>query len=87
MKPIIEAKKIKVVTYYAYEIYIGGNPDRFKQLMVNLIENAVKYSYDGGTVTSTAKRKKERYLSALMTKESGSPRKTFQGFLNGFTGR
>ncbi len=57
MKPIIEAKKIKVVTYYAYEIYIGGNPDRFKQLMVNLIENAVKYSYDGGTVTITAKRK------------------------------
>ncbi|MEL7659079.1 MAG: ATP-binding protein, partial [Bacillota bacterium] len=57
MKPIIEAKKIKVITYYAYEIYIGGNPDRFKQLMVNLIENAVKYSYDGGTVTITAKRK------------------------------
>lgn len=64
MKPIIEAKKIKVITYYAYEIYIGGNPDRFKQLMVNLIENAVKYSYDGGTVTITAKRKEGKvYIS------------------------
>ncbi len=64
MKPIIEAKKVKIVTYYAYEIYIGGNPDRFKQLMVNLIENAVKYSYDGGTVTITAKRKEGKvYIS------------------------
>lgn len=64
MKPIIEEKKIKMITYYAYEIYIGGNPDRFKQLMVNLIENAVKYSYDGGTVTITAKRKEGKvYIS------------------------
>jgi two-component system phosphate regulon sensor histidine kinase PhoR len=64
MKPIIEAKGVKVITYYAYEIYIGGNPDRFKQLMVNLIENAVKYSYDGGTVTITAKRKEGKvYIS------------------------
>lgn len=64
MKPIIEAKKIKIITYYAYEIYIGGNPDRFKQLMVNLIENAVKYSNDGGTVTITAKKKEGKvYIS------------------------
>jgi signal transduction histidine kinase len=64
MKPIIESKKINIITYYAYEIYIGGNPDRFKQLMVNLIENAVKYSNDGGTVTVTAKRKEGKvYIS------------------------
>lgn len=64
MKPIIEAKKIRIVTYYAYEIYIGGNPDRFKQMMVNLIENAVKYSNDGGTVTITAKKREGKvYIS------------------------
>lgn len=64
MEPIIEAKKVNIVTYYAYEIYIGGNVDRFKQLMVNLIENAVKYSNDGGTVTVTAERKEGRvYIS------------------------
>lgn len=64
MKPIIEAKNIKIITYFSYEIYIGGNPDRFKQLMFNLIENAVKYSYDGGTVTITAKRKEGKvYIS------------------------
>lgn len=64
MAPIIEGKQIKIVTRYAYEIYIGGNVDRFKQLMVNLIENAVKYSHDGGTVSVSAERKEGRvYIS------------------------
>ncbi len=57
MEPIIDAKKVKIETSFAYEIYIGGNNDRFKQLMVNLIENAVKYSHDGGTVAISAIRK------------------------------
>lgn len=62
--PIIEAKQVKIITSYAYEIYIGGNNDRFKQLMMNLIENAVKYSYDGGTVTITAEKKEGKiYIS------------------------
>lgn len=56
ISPIIKGKDIRVITRYAYEIYIGGNYDRFKQLMVNLIENAVKYSHDGGTVIITAKK-------------------------------
>ncbi len=62
--PIIEAKQVKIITSYAYEIYIGGNNDRFKQLMMNLIENAVKYSFDGGTVTITAEKKEGKiYIS------------------------
>ncbi|MGI6730630.1 MAG: sensor histidine kinase [Anaerovoracaceae bacterium] len=56
MEPVIQAKNIKVVTEYAYEMYIGGNNDRFKQLMMNLIDNAIKYSYEGGTVTIISKK-------------------------------
>lgn len=73
MQPIIEAKKINVITYFAYEIYIGGNPDRFKQMMVNLIENAVKYSYDGGTVTITAKKKEGRVQISVNDEGIGIP--------------
>jgi two-component system phosphate regulon sensor histidine kinase PhoR len=64
MGPILEGKKISIVTFFEYEIYIGGNSDRFKQLMVNLIENAVKYSHDGGTVSVRAERKEGKvYIS------------------------
>jgi len=31
--------------------FIMGNPDRVKQLLINLIENAIKYNKVGGTVT------------------------------------
>jgi two-component system phosphate regulon sensor histidine kinase PhoR len=33
-----------------YEMYIGGDYDRFKEMMFNLIENAIKYSGDGKNV-------------------------------------
>lgn len=73
MAPIVEAKQIKVETYYAYEIYIGGNPDRFKQLMMNLIENAVKYSHDGGTVSIRAERKEGKVFISVMDEGIGIP--------------
>lgn len=56
IQPIIHAKNINIETHYAYEIYLGGNYDRFKQLMLNLIENAVKYSHNGGNVIIMAKK-------------------------------
>lgn len=56
LHPQIEEKGITVQRDYAYEIYIGGNRDRFKQMMLNLIENAVKYSNQGGHVTVEAKK-------------------------------
>lgn len=31
--------------------YVMGNPDRVKQLLLNLIENGIKYNKNGGTVT------------------------------------
>ncbi len=48
--PLMEEKKLEIQTVYPYEIYIGGNRDRFKQMMLNLIENAVKYSCEHGMI-------------------------------------
>lgn len=56
LHPLLEAKAVQVVTEYEYEMYIGGSQDRFQQMMMNLIENAVKYSNDGGIVTVTVKK-------------------------------
>ena len=84
IKPIIEAKQIKVEARYAYEIYIGGNPDRFKQLMVNLIENAVKYSHDGGTVRIEAERKEGKVYISVRDEGIGIPEESLSRIFERF---
>ena len=48
--PLAESKNIQLIFDAQYEMHIGGDEGRFKQLMLNLVENAVKYSGDGKTV-------------------------------------
>ena len=48
---LIAAKKnIEIITELEDDISILGSSDRFNQMMVNLIENAVKYSEENGRV-------------------------------------
>lgn len=50
ISPIAEARKVTVKLNIDIGITILGNEDRFKQMMLNLIENAIKYSKINGTV-------------------------------------
>ncbi|WP_312650378.1 sensor histidine kinase [Aminipila sp.] len=44
MEPLANSKNIKIETKLANQCFIEGNVDRFIQMMMNLIENAIKYS-------------------------------------------
>lgn len=48
--PIAQARGIDVILTVDTSLKIQGSEDRFKQMMLNLIENAIKYSRDGGKV-------------------------------------
>ena len=50
MKPISENLKVKIQLQAQDGIYLRGSEDRFTQMLVNLIENALKYSEPGGGV-------------------------------------
>lgn len=50
LKPIYEAKSVEVILDLEEGLAINGSIDRFRQMMVNLIENAVKYSDEGGRI-------------------------------------
>ncbi len=55
LEPIAESKDVELITDLDQQAAMFGSPDRFRQMMVNLIENAVKYSDAGGKVWIQAK--------------------------------
>jgi two-component system, OmpR family, phosphate regulon sensor histidine kinase PhoR len=52
LRPLAERKKISLVVEYPAvpDLRVFGDRDRLKQVMVNLIENALKYTEPGGTI-------------------------------------
>lgn len=59
LRPIAEEKNISFIYELEDELYIRGSVDRFRQMMINLIENAIKYSEQGGHVWVNALKFKE----------------------------
>ncbi|MEG0829030.1 MAG: ATP-binding protein [Anaerovoracaceae bacterium] len=58
--PIARNKRVEIIIDCDQNLGIYGSSDRFSQLLVNLMENAIKYSNDGGRVWVCAKSKGEQ---------------------------
>ena len=56
LDPIAEGKDVKLIYAFDENVKIYGSPDRFRQMMVNLIENAIKYSDPGDRVWVEARK-------------------------------
>lgn len=64
LKPIAEEKNIEIIFSACGDVTLKGSVDRFRQMMMNLIENAVKYSNAGGSVwVSISKTDKNTTIS------------------------
>lgn len=53
MTPIADSKGVKLVNEVESGLTAKGDPDRFRQMFMNLVENAIKYSDEGGRVWIT----------------------------------
>ena len=69
LKQLAESRGTELVFEPQYEMYIGGDEGRFKQLMVNLVENAIKYSADGQRVYIKAAKEDDGFVSVSVTDE------------------
>jgi two-component system phosphate regulon sensor histidine kinase PhoR len=69
--PIADARKIRVILEVEPDLQIMGSEDRFKQMMLNLIENAIKYSKDGGEVQVVGRLLPETGQVLLQVRDQG----------------
>ncbi|MCX6122762.1 MAG: ATP-binding protein [Ignavibacteriales bacterium] len=74
-KVLAESKKIKVQLEHTQPIQINGDAVRLKQLFLNLIDNALKYTPPRGQVTLTLAKKEGDAVLSVKDNGIGIPRK------------
>ena len=74
-KVLAESKKIKVKLESSQPIRINGDAVRLKQLFLNLIDNALKYTPPRGQVTLTLTKKEGDAVLSVKDNGMGIPRK------------
>ncbi|WP_035462941.1 sensor histidine kinase, partial [Alicyclobacillus macrosporangiidus] len=60
--PVAAARGLRLVTDCAPDAIVNGDPDRLHQLLVILVDNACKFTPEGGTVTLRTRRQKHTVL-------------------------
>ncbi|MGD0038101.1 MAG: ATP-binding protein, partial [Bacteroidota bacterium] len=74
-KLLAESRKIKVKLERSQPIRVNGDAVRLKQLFLNIIDNALKYTPSRGQVTLTLTKKEGDALLAVKDNGIGIPRK------------
>lgn len=65
LKPIADDKEIDIILNLKEGIKLNGSADRFRQMMMNLVENAIKYSDKGSRIWVTVADEAERFVVSV----------------------
>ncbi len=66
------------------DVWVEVDPDKFTQVLDNIMNNAVKYSPDGGTITARLIKTKTRAILSISDEGLGIPRKDLDNIFNRF---
>ncbi|MBM7614573.1 two-component system histidine kinase PnpS [Alkaliphilus hydrothermalis] len=76
MRPIAANKEIELLTQIEANLpIITGNGDWFKQMLINLVDNAIKYTQNGGKVYLNAYQKYSNIIITVKDTGIGIPKK------------
>ncbi|AFM39937.1 signal transduction histidine kinase [Desulfosporosinus acidiphilus SJ4] len=74
IEPVSEMKNVRINFEYEANIKpINGGTDRLKQIMLNLIDNALRYSPEGGEILIAAKEKGNKVKISVTDQGPGIP--------------
>lgn len=73
LKPIADERKIVLISEVAEDMVIEGDEDRFRQMLFNLTENAIKYSNESGRVWITGKTEADCNIISVKDEGIGIP--------------
>ncbi len=70
MSLLAEDKRVTLATAVGAPVFVAGDRARLKQVVVNLLDNAIKYTAGGGEVTLTVRR--EGQLAVFEVSDTGA---------------
>lgn len=73
INPMFEKKRIKLTYSCSNDVFIKVDPERFKQVIFNLLDNALKYSPSDTTVLLTVKIEEKEVLISIKDQGIGVP--------------
>ncbi len=62
---IAEEKNIRVQTQFPEDLHFSVDPNRIRQVLANLLDNAIKFTPDGGSVELEAEKRDNRVLFTI----------------------
>ena len=86
INPVAQAKGIEILLEVKGNPVIKGNQDRFSQMMMNLIENAVKYSKEGKSISVSAEENQENIVVSVKDEGIGIEEKEIPRLFERFYG-
>lgn len=73
LKPIADEKEIALSSFLREPIIVDGDEKRLRQLFINIVDNAVKYTYRKGSVSITAYKDGKYARVAISDTGAGIP--------------
>ena len=84
LEPLTQAKNLRLTASGNGHLTVYGNREHLRRLVVNLLDNAIKFSPDSGRVAVTVARRGNRALFRVRTTDPVFPRPTCSLFSSGF---